>query len=91
MGSVLRCPLGNETVLECHREPERIDQIDSLKLHRSKAGWRKGAGVEPTRDVERLSPDLKSGRPTGVRFPSSRFGIAGLIYIRTERISKRSQ
>ena len=28
-------------------------------------------GVEPTRDVERPSPDLKSGRPTGRRSSST--------------------
>ena len=29
-----------------------------------------GAGVEPTRNVKHISPGLKSGRLTGVRFPS---------------------
>ena len=33
-------------------------------------GWRKSAGVEPTRDVVRPSLDLKSRRPTGVRSSS---------------------
>jgi hypothetical protein len=33
--------------------------------------WRKSVGVEPTRDVVRPSPDLKSERPTGVRSSSS--------------------
>ena len=33
--------------------------------------WRKSVGVEPTRDVVRPSPDLKTGRPTGVRSSSS--------------------
>ncbi len=33
-------------------------------------GWRKSVGVEPTRDVERPSLDLKSRRPTGVRSSS---------------------
>ena len=35
------------------------------------AGWRKRVGVEPTRHVVRVSPDLKSERPTGVRSSSS--------------------
>ena len=33
--------------------------------------WRKSVGVEPTRHVERVSLDLKSRRPTGVRSSSS--------------------
>ena len=32
--------------------------------------WRKRVGVEPTRDVSRPSPVLKTGRPTGERFSS---------------------
>ncbi len=35
-----------------------------------RADWRKRVGVEPTRHVVRISPDLKSGRPTGVRSSS---------------------
>lgn len=31
---------------------------------------RKGVGVEPTRHAKRASPDLKSGRSTGIRSPS---------------------
>jgi hypothetical protein len=34
--------------------------------------WRKGVGVEPTRHAGRVSPVLKTGRPTGVRCPSLR-------------------
>lgn len=33
----------------------RLDELD----------WRKGVGVEPTKDAWRPTPDLKSGRPTG--------------------------
>ena len=35
--------------------------------------WRKSVGVEPTRDVVRLSLDLKSRRPTRVRSSSKLF------------------
>ena len=43
----------------------------SFRRRHRPCGWRKRVGVEPTRHVVRVSPDLKSERPTGVRSSSS--------------------
>ena len=52
--------------------------------------WRKRVGVEPTRDVERPSPDLKSGRPTGVRFFSLSHRAVETILVSYKYVGKRS-
>ena len=66
-----------------HGDSDGVRPVDGVAADRSRYSqdidlqrWRKRVGVEPTRDVERPSPDLKSGRPTGVRFFSPRRAAA---------------
>ena len=65
----------------------RVDQV-VVVIGIWSAAWRKRVGVEPTRDVERPSPDLKSGRPTGVRFFSLVRAVPAIL-IGSEYLGKR--
>lgn len=62
----------------------------SIHFRLDKWIWRKGVGVEPTKDAWRPTPDLKSGRPTGDASLPRRNVVARLSAIkqRTEHLGQ---